>query len=98
MLNNNRKDEVLNPCLIVEVLSPSTANYDRKDKFYYYRSIPTLKQYLLINQSDYAIENYVKRGENQWLFQENSGQDTLVDLSSIELCFPILDLYTDVSF
>lgn len=98
MLHNNRQDEVLNPCLIIEVLSPSTANYDRKDKFYYYRSIPTLKQYILISQFDYTIENYVKKGENQWLFEETKGENIEVNLESIELSFPISDLYVDVKF
>lgn len=98
MLNNNRQDEVLNPCLIIEVLSPSTENYDRGDKFRYYRSIPTLKQYLLISQSEYTIETYVKTGENQWLFQENQGENIEINLESIGVSFPILDLYTDVNF
>ncbi|MGI0482843.1 Uma2 family endonuclease [Geminocystis sp. CENA526] len=98
MLHNNRQDEVLNPCLIIEVLSPSTANYDRKDKFYYYRSIPTLKQYVLISQSDYAIESYTKTGENKWLFEETKGEDIEVNLDSIEVRFPILNLYNDVNF
>lgn len=98
MLNNNRQDEVLNPCLIIEVLSPSTANYDRKDKFFYYRSIPTLKQYVLISQSEYTIENYVKKSENQWLFEETKGENIEVNLESIELNFAISDLYIDVKF
>ncbi|WP_017296412.1 Uma2 family endonuclease [Geminocystis herdmanii] len=98
MLHNNRQDEVLNPCLIIEILSPSTANYDRKDKFYYYRSIPTLKQYILISQFDYTIESYTKTGENKWLFEETKGENIEVNLESIELSFPISDLYIDVKF
>lgn len=98
MLNNNRQDEVLNPCLIIEVLSPSTENYDRGDKFRYYRSISTLKQYLLISQSEYTMESYVKTGKNQWLFQENQGENIEINLESIGVSFPILDLYTDVNF
>lgn len=98
MLNNNRQDEVLNPCLIIEVLSPSTENYDRGDKFRYYRSIPTLKQFLLISQSEYTIESYVKTGENQWLFQENQGENIEINLESVGVSFPLLDLYTDVNF
>lgn len=98
MLNNNRQDEVLNPCLIIEVLSPSTANYDRKDKFFYYRSIPTLKQYVLISQFEYSIENYIKKSENQWLFEETKGENITVNLESIELSFSRSDLYVDVKF
>lgn len=73
ILHNNRQDEVLNPCLIIEVLSSFTANYDRQDKFYYYRFIPTFKQYILISKFDYIIEIYTKIVENKWLFEEHQG-------------------------
>ncbi len=66
VFNDNRIDEVLNPCLIVEVLSKSTQGYDRGDKFLYYRSIPEFREYLLVSQSEYFIEHYRKTGEGQW--------------------------------
>ncbi|CAD5922180.1 putative protein sll1609 [Planktothrix agardhii] len=57
-LNGNRHDEVLNPLLIVEVLSPTTASYDRESKFRIYRTIPSFCKYLLIEQDEPFIEHY----------------------------------------
>ncbi|MCA2712347.1 MAG: Uma2 family endonuclease, partial [Microcystis sp. M079S1] len=70
LFSDNRNDEILNPCLIIEVLSPSTSGYDRGDKFRYYRSIPQLNQYLLVSQGEILIESYSKTSENNWLLQE----------------------------
>ncbi len=67
LFSDNRNDEILNPCLIIEVLSPSTSSYDRGDKFRYYRSIPQLNQYLLVSQGEILIESYSKTSENHWL-------------------------------
>ena len=72
--NGTRTDEILNPLLIVEVLSPSTEGYDRGEKFRKYRSIPSLREYILISQSEAYIEHYSKsdsKSENSdiWQFQ-----------------------------
>ena len=58
-------EAVVNPILVVEVLSKSTESYDRGDKFLYYRSIPEFSEYLLVSQSEYFIEHYRKMGEGQ---------------------------------
>ncbi len=65
LFSDNRNDEILNPCLIIEVLSPSTSGYDRGDKFRYYRSIPQLNQYLLVSQGEILIESYSKTSEKK---------------------------------
>ena len=70
LFSDNRNDEILNPCVIIEVLSPSTSSYDRGDKFRYYRSIPQSNQYLLVSQGEILIESYSKTSENNWLLQE----------------------------
>ncbi|MCU0537484.1 MAG: Uma2 family endonuclease [Hydrococcus sp. Prado102] len=98
VLNEQRTDEILNPCLIVEVLSKSTSGYDRGDKFLYYRSIPQFQEYLLVSQSEYFIEHYVKTGENQWLLREYRGSDTQIELSSVGVTIVIRDLYEGVNF
>ena len=61
---------VMNPMLIAEVLSKSTKNYDQGDKFLYYRSILEFKEYILIDQYQYHVMQYVKTAESQWLFTE----------------------------
>lgn len=97
VLNDDRTDEILNPCLIMEVLSKSTEGYDRGDKFLYYRSIPEFKEYLLISQSEYFIEHYRKTGEGQWLLQEYRGSEREIALESVEVSLVVKDLYVGVN-
>jgi Uma2 family endonuclease len=75
-LHDNRRDEVLNPYLLVEVLSGSTEAYKRGQKFRYYRSIPSLKDYLLVSQTEPLIECYQRTEANQWLLSTCQGLDT----------------------
>ncbi len=98
VFNENRTDEVLNPCLIVEVLSKSTEGYDRGDKFLYYRSIPEFREYLLVSQSEYFIEHYRKTGEGQWLLQEYRGNEAEIALESVGVSLVIKDMYEGVNF
>jgi Uma2 family endonuclease len=98
IFNDNRTDEILNPYLIVEVLSKSTEGYDRGDKFFYYRSIPEFREYLLVNQSEYFIEHYLKTGDGQWLLQEYRGNQKEIKLESIEVSLSINDIYEGVNF
>jgi Uma2 family endonuclease len=76
---------VTNPVLIVEVLSKSTKDYDRGDKFLYYRSIPEFKEYILIDQTKYYVMQYVKTSENQWILTEYETEDAMINLSSINV-------------
>ena len=98
VFNDNRIDEVLNPCLIVEVLSKSTQGYDRGDKFLYYRSIPEFREYLLVSQSEYFIEHYQKTGERQWLLQEYRGNKAEITLKSVGVSLAVKDMYEGVNF
>lgn len=98
VFNDNRTDEILNPCLIVEVLSKSTEGYDRGDKFLYYRSIPEFKEYLLVSQSEYFIEHYRKTGEGQWLLQEYRGHEREIALESVGVSLVVKDMYEGVNF
>ena len=98
VFNDNRKDEILNPSLIVEVLSKSTEEYDRGTNFLYYRSIPELKEYLLVSQYEYFVEHYQKTGEGQWLLQEYRENDQEIALKSVDLSLAIKDIYQMVDF
>ncbi|MBA3920757.1 MAG: Uma2 family endonuclease [Nostocaceae cyanobacterium] len=89
---------VMNPLLIVEVLSKSTKNYDQGDKFLYYRSIPELREYILIDQSQYHVMQYVKTADGQWLFTELEGESVLLSLQSIDFQIALSDLYEKVNF
>jgi Uma2 family endonuclease len=89
---------VMNPLLIAEVLSKSTKNYDQGDKFLYYRSIPELKEYILIDQSKYHVMQYVKTAEGQWLFTEYESEDSVLSLRSVDFQIAFSELYEQVNF
>lgn len=97
-LQSGRKDTVINPVLIVEVLSDSTEAYDRGGKFEAYRTIATFQEYLLIDQAQRHVEQYAKQSANQWLFTEHHGDDARVMLASIPVEIALVDLYENVEF
>ena len=97
-LQTGRKDTVMNPLLIVEVLSKSTADYDREKKFRAYRSIPSFQEYVLIDQYSQHIDQYVKVGEKKWNLQEYDETDSVVKLVTIDLEITIADIYDKVEF
>lgn len=94
----NTTSTVINPRLIVEVLSKSTGNYDRSEKFDYYRSIPTLQEYILIDQSCHHVLQYVKTSPTQWLLTDYSQADEIVNLGSVDLALSLNDIYDRVNF
>ena len=96
-LNENRSDEVLNPILIVEVLSPSTADYDRKSKFRMYRSISSFCEYLLIEQDEPFMEKYSKQSQG-WLLSDFNNLEQSIFLESIGVELPIAEIYHSVVF
>jgi Uma2 family endonuclease len=93
-----RKDEILNPVLIVEVLSKSTKDFDREDKFRFYRSIPEFREYVLVNQSEFLVTQYIKTESNEWLFREYEGESAIVSFASVEVQMSMLDIYELVVF
>jgi Uma2 family endonuclease len=95
-LKPGRKDTVTNPILLAEVLSNSTEKYDRGDKFEAYRTLPSLQEYLFIDQYRPYLEQYVKQSAHQWLFTEHSGLEARVKLSSVPVELPLKDLYEGV--
>ncbi len=97
-LQTGRKDTVTNPCFIAEVLSKSTQNYDRSEKFVAYRTIPSFQEYLLIDQYHIQVEHYVKTAPDQWLLSEYTDPTTVLTLSSFDLPVSIADLYENIDF
>jgi len=93
-----RKDEILNPVLIVEVLSKSTKDFDREDKFRFYRSIPEFREYVLVNQSEFLVAQYIKTESNEWLFREYEGESAIVSFASVEVQMLMSDIYELVVF
>ena len=89
---------IINPCLIVEVLSKSTKDYDKTDKFKYYRSIPEFQEYILIDQYSFSVEQYAKRSPGEWIFKEYEGEDAVLVLDSIEFQIGFREIYARVNF
>ena len=91
------KTTVTNPVAIAQVLSPSTQNYDRGDKFTYYRSIPEMEEYILISQQRYHVMQYSKT-EAGWLLSEYETEDDSIKLGSVDLELELSEIYTGVDF
>ena len=94
----NGKTTVINPSLIVEVLSKSTQNYDQGDKFFYYRSIPQFEEYILVSQDQYYVMQFNKTQEGKWLLSEYMGVDSTLSLNSVEFQISFPELYENVIF
>ena len=88
-------DNLLNPVLMVEVLSPSTQNYDRGDKFVSYRSIQSLREYLIIAQHRPLVEQWALKNGHWTLTEYQSGD---VRLWGVEASLPFAELYRNVQF
>ena len=85
-------DTLLNPTVIIEVLSPSTEVYDRGDKFVRYRRLDSLREYVLASQERVLVERYVRRGDD-WVLTEFSSLDDVLRLDSIGCDMPLRQIY-----
>lgn len=95
---DEEEDTLLNPTVIVEVLSPSTESYDRGKKFQNYRTIDTLQEYILIAQDSYRIEHYRRQDNQQWLLTEATKLEDAVHLPSISCELALANVYEKVEF
>ncbi|MGB3203989.1 MAG: Uma2 family endonuclease [Crinalium sp.] len=95
---NNRQDTILNPQVIIEVLSKSTKGYDQQDKFEAYRSIDNLQEYLLIDQTRINVKQFSKTGKKRWTFSEYDQEDEALSLNTVDFQISLLDLYNKVKF
>ncbi len=96
--HENRTDTVLNPLVIVEVLSKSTGSYDHGDKFKYYRSIPEFQEYILIDQYQYSVEQFIKTETGKWQVNFYESADSILTLSTLDFPIKLTDLYEQVNF
>ena len=95
---DQHKDTTLNPRVVIEVLSPSTQNYDRGQKFRYYRSIPSLTDYLILAQDAMAAEHHHRHEDGSWILRDYTSPDDIVGLVSIGCRLRLRDLYDRVEF
>lgn len=86
-----------NPTVLFEVLSPSTEAYDRGTKFEQYRKLATLREYVLVSQTEPAVDLF-RFEDGRWSFLPIRGLDALLELTSVPLALPLADLYRDIAF
>jgi Uma2 family endonuclease len=86
-------DMILNPLLIVEVLSPSTESYDRGKKFALYRTIPSFREYLVVRQDSRHVEYHSKQDDGSWLLREYVGVGATVTVARLNVTIPLANLY-----
>jgi Uma2 family endonuclease len=92
-LLDERRDVLLNPNLIVEVLSDSTEAYDRGEKFALYRQLPSLQEYLLVSQSRVGVELYTRGQDDRWTLTDYSALTDRVPLASVECTLAVAEVY-----
>jgi Uma2 family endonuclease len=91
-------DTLLNPALIVEVLSPSTEAYDRGWKFQQYRSVDSLREYLLVASTTIAVDCLTRQPDGQWLLRSSNRLEDTFELQSVGCQFRLADIYQRVKF
>jgi Uma2 family endonuclease len=98
LFDDEEKDTLTNPQLIIEVLSDSTEAYDRGKKFAFYRQIESLKEYILVSQSSKKIERFAKNETGFWTLSETNSDTDILCLSALECNLSIEDVYDKVEF
>ena len=97
-IEGEANDVISNPVLVVEVLSPSTADFDRGTKFGYYRQVPSLVDYLVISQEKPRVEHHWRGEEGLWMLRDVEGLEETLHLTSIDRELPLSEFYAKVKF
>ncbi len=93
-----RKDIVTNPLVLIEVLSDSTKSYDRGEKFEIYRSLPALREYIVVNQYAVQVQQFYREAPFRWILTEYREMDNILKFSSFDFQIPVRDIYDGVEF
>lgn len=94
--DDSELDTLLNPTLLIEVLSPTTEGYDRGKKFAHYRTLESLREYVLVAQDDVRVEVFTRREDGHWLLSEAGQLDETISLASIGCELRLADVYERV--
>lgn len=92
------QEAIKNPVLVVEVLSKSTESYERGDKFYKYRQLEPLREYILIDQEKPVVETFYKRENNIWEISRYSGLEKTIEIKSLGIKIKMQELYINVNW
>jgi len=94
----NRRDTIDNPRLIIEVLSKSTASFDRAEKFLSYQTLESLQEYVLVSQEKAIVEQHIKREDGNWIYQATIGLESAVTFPSVNAKLNLQEIYDLVEF
>lgn len=92
------EDTLLNPSVLIEVLSDSKEGYDRGKKFEHYRQIPSLREYLLVSQKEARIEQFIRQPNGEWILKEAAGLDAEITLGSLRVVLRLAEVFAKVQF
>ena len=95
---NSQQTTLINPNLIVEVLSPSTERYDRTTKFWHYQTIPTFTDYVLVTQDAPQVEHFYRNADGEWLYRPYEGLDAVLKLPAQGIEILLRDIYENITF
>lgn len=95
---DKKEDTLLNPTVIFEVLSLSTKDFDRGEKFQQYRTLPSLRDYVLISQTKMLVEHYSRQEDKSWVLRDFSAPEDVLVLASIDCTLRLQDIYCKVVF
>jgi Uma2 family endonuclease len=89
-------DTILNPLLVVEVLSPSTEDYDRGETFYLYRSLASFKEYVVIHQNHILVSAFFRLNEKDWRTDDVANLSESIHLQSVDVKLKLSDIYRGI--
>ncbi len=95
---DDQQDTLLNPAVLIEVLSDSTKSYDRGEKFAHYRRIDSLREYLVVDQESPHLEHYTRRDDGSWVLREYDGLGGSLILAAAGCELPLAAIYEDIDF
>jgi len=91
--SSDQQDNILNPVLIAEILSPSTEDYDRGKKFELYRTIESFREYLIVHQGPRCVEHYSRQDDGSWIRREYCGHGSSVAISRLGVQLSLHEIY-----
>ena len=97
-LTDDKFDTATNPSVIIELLSKSTRNYDKGEKFTLYRDIDSLQEYILVDTEKVYVEKHIRNADNNWQLTEYKTLDSSFIITTFSLSFLLKDIYEDLSF
>lgn len=96
--HDSRGETLINPRVIIEVLSPTTEGYDRGEKFSRYRQLDSMEEYVLVSQDTPNVETFFRQGDGAWLLRAFQGLDAKARIGCLELELPLKEIYANVKF